>query len=329
MAGPGMPEIDIKVRINGVPATEQARLQWKMRLRIGFEDGQRDDVVYWPEQAWQQPAAGVSEWTTTPEAFCGGQVRAQCRVTIDGQQLQAESLPLEIAGVNPQKKLVREVMATTSMQGVAYYESRFNQFSDSISLEELNRSRTGSFRPLSRSQGRYGIGQLDAPLDPQHLWNWRDNATETKRRLTGCRNRASVYQAQVQNGLPWDDNTGGSAPNQVVPFPTAPAFTEDQLDLEVWSRYKDACAITTATPPPGGGSVAVLAVVTRVRRLPMRTACGQCVMLFGPDGLHRAGTMGHRRRRRMSRPRTSCSSRRSPRTLLSGLAVESTRTATP
>jgi hypothetical protein len=96
----------------------------------------------------------------------------------------------------------------------------------------------GPFVVLTSFDFGYGIGQLTNPRPTvAQLWNWAENVAEAVRRLDAFRANALVYQHQVQAGLPWDAQTGGVPPALPGPQPMAPAFTVDQLDLEMWSRY--------------------------------------------------------------------------------------------
>ena len=210
-----------------------------MRLSVAYTAGQRSDAVYFPSNGWHKLPAGESEWKVRPDKFCGGAVTAYCRTSVDGQQVKTRATSCRRSGRESTKAGSPGCLGSLATQVVAFQESRFAQFGHTSDLATLTPYRKGPFEVLSRSAGRFGLGQLTEPLRPEQLWNWRENATETVRRLTELRDHAWIYQTQVQNGLPWNDKTGGRPPNEGVAYPDAPAFTEDQLDLEMWSRYQD------------------------------------------------------------------------------------------
>jgi len=236
-----MPQIVVKVAGRGFPLGHQP--QWEMRLEVTYQTAARTDVVKIPSDGWQKLVS--DEWEIVPTQFCGGSVTAFCRTTLDGEELIGRSFNnFSIWGRNPTKASVRAEFGLLSFQVVGYLESHFTQFGKASVRAEF-----GLLSPLSidarREEpapalvrgSRHGIGGLAEPVLPKHLWNWRENIKETTNRLAQHRANAQAYQTQVQQGQPWDERTGGQPPGQGVAYPDAPPFSDDQLDLEMWSRY--------------------------------------------------------------------------------------------
>ncbi len=235
-SGPEMPQITVKATAKGFPPGHQPL--WEMRLEVVYQNDVRNDIVKAPSTVdWERLASGGSEWEMVPSEFCGGRVTGFCRTTIGGEELIGRSFgDFWIWGENPTKARVRAEFGLLSFQVVGYLESRFTQFSNEVDLPQIEAHRKEPASVLRRG-ARYGIGGLAKPVSPKQLWNWRENVKETTKRLTSYRADAAAYQMQVQNGEPWDKRTGGEPPGQGKKYSDAPPFTQDQLDLEMWSRY--------------------------------------------------------------------------------------------
>jgi hypothetical protein len=166
-------------------------------------------------------AGGV--WIPAWWRFCGGYLEIVCRATMQGEVLVGRSTPgvLLILGNNPPKANVRAAYGPVNFQVVGYRESLFTQFSDSPAVPALIPFQPGPLTVLRTIDGGFGVGQLTTPNPtiPQ-LWNWTENVADSVGRLNAARTVALVYEA---NGRAAD--------------PALPAFTADQLDLEMWARY--------------------------------------------------------------------------------------------
>lgn len=84
----------------------------------------------------------------------------------------------------------------------------------------------------------FGTMQLTKlPIPVKQLWKWTANVAEEVSRAQGFAGNAATCNDQVQQGLDWNQETGGTPPNQGTAFPMAPEFTEGQVDRETWARY--------------------------------------------------------------------------------------------
>jgi hypothetical protein len=243
--GPEMPQLEIRIAGRGFPPGHVAT--WQARVTVTYRADGRSDVVSFPRGGgWKDlTPPGSARWELAPTEFCGGFVTAFCQTLFDGIELTGNSLQFPyIFGLNPSKQRIRAEFSAVAHQVVAYLESRFTQFSSEADLAKVDQGRQESAtvlrtEPLYGIGGfRYGIGGLREPVTASQLWNWRDNVAETTKRLEQCRKDAVSYQEQVRGGQPWDERTGGAPPNQGVAYSDVPIFTEHELDLEMFARYR-------------------------------------------------------------------------------------------
>ena len=164
------------------------------------------------------------------------------------------TFPFEIQGLNPTQATVRAELASLRHHLIAWKEGRFQQFQ---TLADFTAFWTqGPLSVLRSGDNGFGIMQLTSGTIPKNeLWNWKDNANEGESRADAFTASALIYNDQVQQGLPWDSNTGHQGtgpPNEGIAFPDAPEFTQDELDLETWARYNSGLRYhdwtETATP---------------------------------------------------------------------------------
>jgi hypothetical protein len=240
-AGPTMPALVVKALLEGLLPQQEAALARELRLRVAYARAGRNDVVMIPGPAvtdFARLPAGTLEWKPAwGKRFCGGALVVFCRATVDGVTLEGRTDPDAhvISGMNPTRPVVRAAIPELNMKVVAHAESRFTQFRDSSA--QLDRFEAGPFSVLFRPNDGFGVGQLLAPPPTiSELWNWRENVRSMIGRLSALRRRAVAYQEQVRKGQPFAGEAG-KPPNPGKAFPNAPAFTSDQLDLEMWARY--------------------------------------------------------------------------------------------
>lgn len=249
-AGPTMPDLTVTVLVPGLTTAQDLTQPRQARLTCSYVVGNRSDVTYVPGPGpddWVTLPAGEHEWVPTFSAPCGGELQIIAKATVGGQRLEAATDPGAhvIWGVNPAKQEIRDRAGDrVNLHVVFHRESYFNQFADSPS--SIGGTVSGPQTVLRSVDDGYGLGQLTIPRPTsRELWDWKANVDGSVARLDAFRADARTYQEQVRQGLPWDGAIGSLAPpapnppppNEGTAFPDAPAFTEDQLDLEMWARY--------------------------------------------------------------------------------------------
>jgi hypothetical protein len=231
-------------------AAEEAQSR-EVRLTCSYVEGNRNDVVHLPgptQDDWLPLAPGRTSWRPSFPDFCGGDLRVHARAEFGGVQLTGDTGAFThvIFGRNPTKADLRaqadlrpHTASRTSIEVVFHRESFFTQFAASPSA--LGPFVPGPAPVLRSPRNSFGAGQLDDPRPTvRECWHWRENVDHAVDRLNGFRADALAYQRQVQQGLPWNAATGTldpAPPGEGVAHPDAPAFTTDQLDLEMWARY--------------------------------------------------------------------------------------------
>jgi hypothetical protein len=241
-ATPAMPTLTVYAPLRGV--ADDATTERRFRMGIVYDDGSRHDETWIPESGWAIIAGPV--WAPDiGSVFAGGDVFVEVEYDTDaGMTISAQlaSGTHLILGQNPDKDEVRGMAADNASYTVVFHrESRFTQFKDGPGI--ANQFVAGCHGPLrgedpGKTTVGYGIGQLTTPPPTSdQLWNWTANLGAALDLLQVLRIDAVAYQQQVQTGAPWDTQTGGQAPNEGIAYPTAPDFTGDELDLEMWARY--------------------------------------------------------------------------------------------
>lgn len=263
---PKMPELTISTRIKELTYGEDVASARRVRLEVRYKrtgyrlvkdkaTGEkkhvplppRHDVIHLPgpkKTDWHEmPAGSGLEWVVEwPEEFRGGQLHVFAEATVQGQALKAQPHGKHwIHGLNATRDEVREHLkvagiADTSIHVVAHRESRFLQFARSA----VNQFVPGPESVLASYDLGFGIGQLTSPKPPVHkLWHWKDNANDILTRLQSARAAAQAYVEAIQQGATLTKaNWGkGDLPKVIRKHADAPDMTEDQLDLEMWSRY--------------------------------------------------------------------------------------------
>jgi hypothetical protein len=250
-AAPTMPDITIQVHLFGVTAAADAAQAREVRLTCSYLEGNRTDVLHLPgptPDVWLPLAPGRTSWRPSFPTFCGGELRVHAKADFGGIPITGDTGASThvIFGRNPTKADLRaqadlqpHAASRTSIEVVFHRESSFTQFAASPSA-------LGPFvgvpAPVLRSpRNSFGAGQLDIPPPSIHeCWHWRANVDAAVARLNGFRADALTYQAQVQQGRPWDAATGTvppAPPDEGIAHPEATDFTDEQLDLEMWARY--------------------------------------------------------------------------------------------
>jgi hypothetical protein len=234
---PEMPNLTVRLR----PELENLMVRW--RLHVFYHEGNRNDDDYFPGQNTWQSLSGNQMWNIGEELedmFIGG--KGILTYKIDEFQAQPmEELQVrrtfKLWGRNATQATVRTVATELRHQLVAWKEGRFQQFRYKPQ-HVIQNFAEGPFPVLHTFDNGFGIMQLTSGNIPkEQLWNWRQNVLEGISRLQGFTNNAQTYNNQVQQGLAWDNQTGGNPPNEGVAYPNAPEFNDDQLDRETWARY--------------------------------------------------------------------------------------------
>ena len=242
-AGPTMPAIAVNVDALGVPAAELPAVTREARLELAYAEGNRADLLRLPGPGVGGFAIippGAAPWTPVWGAeFRGGDLVVHARVTVDGVRVVGHTAAAghRIWGQNPTKATIRAALGNNRFVVTGWRESRWTQFSTSTNVAVLSIYQPGPLTVLRAPDNGFGIGQITAAPANRDLWSWQANVDSCVARATAFRANAMEYEAQVRLGLPWNARTGGDPPNEKVAFPAAPAFTGDQLDLEMWSRY--------------------------------------------------------------------------------------------
>ncbi len=224
-AAPSMPDITVQVRGVGISAAADLALAREVRLECTYNEGNRTDAVYLPgptDAQWLPLEAGRTTWRPSFPDFCGGELRVFARADFGGVLLTGDTGVAShvIYGRNPAKADIRtQAHAGTNVQVVFHRESSFTQFA--ASADQLGPFVPGPAPVLRSPSNSFGAGQLDTPSPTvRELWHWRANVDGAVGRLNGFRADALAYQRQAQHA-----------------HPEAPAFTTDELDLEMWARY--------------------------------------------------------------------------------------------
>ena len=229
-ATPEMPTLEATYIGSGSPPV------W--RLEVYYEGGIRgDNSEHFPIET----VSGTRKYTDTPSIswqvdwgghICGGVATLYCKR--DGRE---NTFKFRVLGYNALQKIVRERLGNLRSQLICWQESRFQQFTAQTAFwlswntkpETVNRAKDNGF----------GLMQITGcePVTNAILWDWRENINAGKRFICSCAENAGIYVYQVRTGANWTKETGGEPENQGTAYPDATAFTEEQLNMEVWSRY--------------------------------------------------------------------------------------------
>lgn len=240
---PSFPSLTVTAELPAQPDIDLSVLPFRWRLEIAFVDEVRNDLVRYPDPEQWESTAGAG-WQPTSPSIAGGDLVIFAEADLaDGSTVtgQTSAGANQILGINPDHDVVRNSVAQGEVyQAVLWRETRFTQFRDGSGVS--NSYVSGMHGPIKGIDPGgtigYGLGQLTSPPpDIRDLWDWTWNVVDSVSWLNNLRGDAATYAKQVQEGLPWDDHTGGTPPDPGVAYPDAPDFTDEQLDLEMLARY--------------------------------------------------------------------------------------------